>query len=44
MMTKTKFLESKQYLHLADNNTINSSDEFANIQPLFFMLLTNNAF
>ena len=22
MMTKTKFLESKQYLHLADNNTI----------------------
>ena len=35
MMTKTEFLEWKQYLHLADNNALNSSDKFAKVQPLF---------
>ena len=35
MMTKTEFLESKRYLHLADNKAINSSDKFAKRRPLF---------
>ena len=35
MMTKIEFLECKQYLHLADNNALNSSDKFAKVQPLF---------
>ena len=35
MMTKTEFLECQQYLHLADNNALNSSDKFAKVQPLF---------
>ena len=29
MMTKTEFLESEQYSHLADNNVVNSSHKFA---------------
>ena len=28
MMTKTEFLESEQYSHLADNNVVNSSHKF----------------
>ena len=35
MMTKIVFLESKQCLHLADNNAVNSSDKFAKVRPLF---------
>ena len=35
MMTKTEFLECSWYLHLADNNALNSSDKFAKVQPLF---------
>ena len=35
MMTKTEFLECKRYLHLADNNTLNSSDKSAKVRPLF---------
>ena len=35
IMTKMEFLESKQYLHLADNNALNSSDKFAKVRPLF---------
>ena len=35
MMTKTEFLECKRYLHLADNNALNSSDKFAKVRPLF---------
>ena len=34
MMTKTEFLECKRYLHLADNNALNSSDIFAEARPL----------
>ena len=34
MMTKTEFLECKRYLHLADNNALNSSDKFAKVRPL----------
>ena len=34
-MTKMEFLESKQYLHLADNNAFNSLDKFAKVRPLF---------
>ena len=34
MMTKTEFLECKQYLHLAHNNALNSSDKFAKVRPL----------
>ena len=35
MMTKTEFLECKRYLHLADNITVNSSDKFVKVRPLF---------
>ena len=35
MMTKAEFLECKRFLHLADNNAINSSDKFAKVRPLF---------
>ena len=35
MMKKTEFLQCKQYLHLADNNALNSSDKFAKVRPLF---------
>ena len=31
MMTKTGFLEYQKYLHLADNNAVNSSDKFAEV-------------
>ena len=34
-MTKTEFLECKRYLHLADNNALNSSYKFAKVQALF---------
>ena len=34
MMTKIEFLECKQYLHLTDNNALNSSDKFAKVRPL----------
>ena len=35
VMTKTEFLECKRYLHLADNNALNSSDKSAKVRPLF---------
>ena len=35
MMKKTEFLQCKQYLHLADNNALNSSDKSAEVWPLF---------
>ena len=35
MMTKTEFLECKRYLHLADNNDLNSSDKLAKGRALF---------
>ena len=35
MMTKTEFLECKRYLHLADNNALNSSDKSAKVQALY---------
>ena len=35
MMTKTEFPESKRYLHLANNNAPNSSDNFAKVRPSF---------
>ena len=35
MMTKIGFLECKQYLHLPDNNDLNSSVKFEKVQPLF---------
>ena len=34
-MAKTEFLGNKQYLHLADNNALNSSDKSAEVWPLF---------
>ena len=33
-MTKTGFLECKRYLHVADNNALNSSDKFAKVRRL----------
>ena len=35
MMSKTEILECKRYLHLDDNNSLNSSDKFAKVRPLF---------
>ena len=35
MMTKIEFLESKRYLHVADNNVLNSSDKFVKMQSSF---------
>ena len=35
MMTKTEFLECKRYLHVPDNNGLNSSDKFSKVQPFF---------
>ena len=35
MMTKTEFLECNRYLHLADNNDLNSSDKLAKGRALF---------
>ena len=34
MMTKTEFLECKRYLHLDDNNALNSSGKFVKVRPL----------
>ena len=47
MMTKTGFLDYKRYLHLADNNALDSSDKFAKVRLLFnavkeqFILIIN---
>ena len=35
VMMKTEFLECKWYLHLPDNNALNSSDKFAKARALF---------
>ena len=35
MMTTTKFLECKRYLHLADKNDLNNSNKFAKVRTLF---------
>ena len=35
MMMKIEFLQWKRNLHLADNNALNSSDEFVKVRPLF---------
>ena len=35
VMMKTEFLECKWYLHLPDNNALNSSDKFAKERALF---------
>ena len=34
-MTKIKFLQCKRYLYLYGNNSLNSSDKFAKVRPLF---------
>ena len=35
LMTKNEFEETIQYLHLADNSTLDKADKFAKVQPLF---------
>ena len=35
MMAKNEFLECKRYLHLADNNALNTSGKFAKVRTLF---------
>ena len=35
IITKIEFLECKRYLHLADNNALNSSDKLQKQRPLF---------
>ena len=35
LMTKNKFEETKQYLHLANNSTLDKADKFAEVRPLF---------
>ena len=37
-MTKTEFLECKGYLHLADNNALNSSDKVVKLRLLFYAI------
>ena len=34
-MTKNEFEESKQFLHLADNESLDKTDRFPKIRPLF---------
>ena len=38
VMTKTEFLECKGYLHLADNNALNSSDKVVKLRLLFYAI------
>ena len=35
LMTKNKFEECKQFLHLADNKSLDKTDRFAKVRPLF---------
>ena len=35
MMAKNEFVECKRYLHLADNNALNTSGKFAKVRTLF---------
>ena len=35
MMSKNEFVECKKFLHLADNQTIDNTDRFAKVRPLF---------
>ena len=34
-MSKNEFEETKQYLHLADNSTLDKTDKFTKVQSLF---------
>ena len=38
LLTKNRFLDVLQYLHLADNNNLNPSDKFSKMNPLFKMI------
>ena len=38
LFTQNRFLNVLQYLHLADNNNLNSSDKFSKVNPLLRML------
>ena len=35
LMTENEFEESKQFLHLADNESLNKTDRFAKVRSLF---------
>ena len=35
LMRKNELKKTKQYLHLADNSTLDKTDMFANVRPLF---------
>ena len=38
LLTRNRFLDVLQYLHLADNNNLNPSDKFSKVNPLFKMI------
>ena len=35
LLSKNEFEESKKFLHLCDNNSIDPADKFAKVRPLF---------
>ena len=41
LLTRNRFLDVLQYLHLADNNNLNPSDKFSKVNPLFKMIIEN---
>ena len=38
LFTRNSFLDVLQYIHLADNNSLDTNDKFAKVQPLFKIL------
>ena len=41
LLTRNRFLDVLQYIHLADNNNLDTNDKFAKVQPLFKILNEN---
>ena len=41
LLTRNRFLNVLQYIHLADNNNLGTNDKFAKVQPLFKILNEN---
>ena len=41
LFTRKRFLDVLQYIHLADNNNMDTNDKFAKVEPLFKILNEN---
>ena len=41
LFTRNRFLDVLQYIHLADNNDLDTNDKFAKVQLLFKILIEN---